>query len=251
VEIVDILRVLLRARLLVLAGGLLAVVVGLLAAYQVALVPPGVTSRQTVTGLGVARLQLDTEPSLVTNARSTDITVLGTQARLIADLMASAPVKAEIARGVGIPDAKLLVIGPSMLEPVVPSPLAKRASEVAAAAREPYVLTVGAGLGSELPIITIETVAPTARRADRLAKVAVKGLATSVSSLGSPGTSRLILRPLGAPRAVSKASDSKLPLAFAAAMVLFAMWCGVIVVAAGVGARLRDGAAARRTPALD
>jgi hypothetical protein len=250
VEIVDILRVLLRARLLVLVGALLAVLAGLLAAYHVSIAPPGITSRQTVTGLGVTRLQLDTDPALVTNARSQDIAVLGTQARLIADLMASARVKAEIARDTGIAGAKLLVIGPSMLEPVVPSPLAKRASEVAAAAREPYVLTVGAGLGSELPIITIETAAPDARRADRLADAAVKGLASSVSSLGSPGTSRLILRPLGAPRVGSKVSDSKLPMAMAAAIVLFAMWCGAIVVAAGIAARLRGGAA-RRALALE
>jgi hypothetical protein len=32
-------------------------------------------------------------------------------------------------------------------------------------------------------------------------------------------------------------------------MVLFAMWCGVIVVAAGIAARLRADAA-RRSPAL-
>jgi hypothetical protein len=245
VEIVDILRVLLRARLLVVAGALPAIVVGIFAGFQISLAPPKIESRREVTGVAVARLQVDTAPSAVTNARSQDIGVLGTQARLLADFMATDEVKARVARIAAIPVAKLVVIGPSMLEPIVPSPLAKRASEAAATAREPYVLTVGAGLGSELPIITIETAAPDRRSAGLLAVAGVKGLVDSVSSLGTPGARRLVVRQLGAPRAASKASASTLPVAIVLTLALLVMWCGVIVVAKGLAGRLRDDTARR------
>ena len=251
-ELVDILRTLLRARRLVVAGAVLAILVGVLAAFHVTLAPPKIERRQQVSGIAVARLQVDTAPSAVTNARSQDIIgVLGTQARLLADFMASDEVKAQVARAAGVPVSKLFVIGPSMLEPTVPSPLAKRASEAAATAREPYVLTVGAGLGSELPIITIEAAAPDRRAAGVLAVAAARGLADEVASLGTPGARRLVVRRLGPPRAASKASASRLPVAIVLTLGLLVMWCGAIVVAKGLAARLRAGTAQRALARAD
>jgi hypothetical protein len=247
-ELLHILRALVRMRLLVCAGLLLAAAIGLMLAFEVSLAPPALVSRATLTGVAAAHVQIDTGPSLIASGDSDEFPVLEKQAGLLADLMASRRVEADIARRAGVVPAALLVVGPSMLRPLMPSPLAVSAAQAAAIAPEPHVLRIDA-IGST-PLLRLTATAPSAAAARRLADAGIAGITAAATGLGTPGAQRLVVRRLGPTRVAGMRSASKLPMAAAAATVLFAMWCGGLIVLSGV-IRRRRRAAARTTAARD
>jgi hypothetical protein len=182
---------------------------------------------------------------VIASGDSDEFPVLEKQAGLLADLMASRRVEADVARRAGVVPAALLVVGPSMLRPVMASPLAVSAAQAAAITPEPHVLKVDAIAST--PLLRLTATAPTAAAARRLAEAGVAAITAAVTGLGTPGARRLVVRRLGPTRLAEIRSDSKLPMAATAAMVLFAMWCGGLIVLSGVIRRWRR--AATRTAA--
>src|SRR4051812_42369202 len=98
-ELVAILRLLWRRRAVVAALAVVAVVVGLSAAYRIG--PGGLESRQHDVGIGSVTALVDTPSSLVVDLggdTGADIGTLSARANLLASLMTSSPIKDEIAR---------------------------------------------------------------------------------------------------------------------------------------------------------
>lgn len=169
-ELVAILRLLLRRPVLTAIGAVAAIAVGVLAAG-------GETEK---TGTASARLVLDTAPSQLIHQAPTGSDTLLWRTVMLADLTASRPLMDRIAGEVGIRRNELAVVHPELAVPVIPATLPSRAATVAAVTPEEYVLTVR--FDELLPIIALEANAPDRRAAVRL----VEAAGDALKDIGTP-----------------------------------------------------------------
>ena len=100
-EAITILRELWRLRYLVFLGAILALAIALMTAYRISLAPPKLESRQYHVGVASARVLVDTPDSQVVDLNPKGADALSSRASLLANLMASSPVKTIIARDAG------------------------------------------------------------------------------------------------------------------------------------------------------
>jgi hypothetical protein len=225
VEFLSILAVLGRYRVLVAIGALVTVLAAVAAM--------GVQHKVEVTGSAESRVLIDTPRSLRVDLRPQSETV-GAQATLIADLLSSDEQAAAIARAVGVSPDKVAVRIVSLATNTIPSPLAQRASEAAATAPQPYVLTVLAG-DFDVPIITLTATGPTVRAAARLAEAGTSAVAVLTQTRAPSPKRALKSEPLGPVRTQEVVSAGRGKIIFVGgAIVLFVVWCCAIVVGAGV-----------------
>jgi hypothetical protein len=247
-EFVTILRELWRQRALVVAGAALAIAIGLMTAYKVSLAPPKLESRQYHVGVASARMLIDTPDSQVVDLEPKGADGLGTRANLLANLMASNPVRTIIARNAGVNPADLIAVAPSMSAgPQVPTLISERASK-SAANPESFILTLRAD--ETLPIITIDAQAPDAERAARLADAATTGLRDYLRSVAAaqnvPNARQLVISTLGAAQSADVVRGPRRLFAFLAAIFTFGLACASVVVVAGIARGWRRAAELER-----
>lgn len=234
-ESVTILRALLRRRLLFGLGVVLAVAVGVLGAYSVSLSPPGAKSKTVTAGFASQRVLVDTPTSLVADARAKGATSIVIRATILADLVESEAMRREIARAVGVPLAKLGTISSTTAVPQTESPLAKQVLEVTKPTQA-YLVSVGLQAGQ--PILAIQTAAPDATAAARLARAATAALAAA-GRRGEPARGPVKVERLGVAQVgVREAGGGKKKAAMAALMVLV-LWSAALVAADGIARRRR------------
>jgi hypothetical protein len=230
-EMIAILRVLQRHRLLALAGLPLAALVGLALMYQVSLFPPGLASKDHASGVATQRLLIAAAdaPSF---GLGTDITgTLAGRAVLLGDLMSTDAVRADIARRAGLTPSELAIIGPSQGKPPLEISLAVAATEVANATTEPYLIAVSAD--GTIPIISMSVAAPNAAGAARVADAAAASLLQVMKdkTKGAPG---LQIERLGLPQAKTIVDGPRKVMGVAAAFVFMVLWCSGIVLCTGL-----------------
>lgn len=228
-ELVGILHVLLAHRRLIALGAVLAALVAVV-------VDSRVESRSS-SGVAIQRVLIGPPdaPAVNTDVQApTDALI--TRTKLLADLLSSDAVRTTIARGARIPPEQLVVKGPATLPPWVPAPLAVRASQVAAVARTPYVLTVEAADAN--PIMTLTAGAPGPRAAADLVSSATATV-EDLLARNAHDPQALAVQPLG--RAVAGAVVKRPSHLVTAAvpMVFLVLWCGGIVLVAGFAAQAR------------
>jgi capsular polysaccharide biosynthesis protein len=245
-EIVTILRELWRRRYLVAIAAVLAIAIGLMTAYKVS--PSKLQGRQYHVGVASARMLIDTPDSQVVDLEPKGADGLGTRANLLANLMASGPVKAIIAEHAGINAAELIAIAPSMSGgPQVPTPLSQRAA-ASASNPEAYVLTLRSD--EALPIISVDAQAPDAEHAARLADAATTGLRDYLKSVAAaqnvPNARQLVISTLGAAQSADVVRGPRRLFALLAAMFTFGFMCAAIVLISGLARGWRQAVAAER-----
>ena len=235
-EIVSILRVLRRHRLLVAAGGALAVLVALVMAYQVSFLPPSVASKQRTSGVATARVIIAarTQPAFDLESQITD--TLGTRAALLADLLSNDEVRAQIARRAGLKPDEVAVFTPVWGPPTIDIALPVSATEAAALAHEPYVLSVSSA--GNIPIIALRATGPDPVRAAKVTNAGIAAIDELIANR-SPGRPNIIVERLGPAQARAIVTGPKKAIAAAAAIVLFAVWCTGIVFLSWFTARRR------------
>jgi hypothetical protein len=235
---VALLRVLWRRRI--------AVLVGLLAAIAVGVV--GIKSKGPPTAAASAqsKVLVDTPRSLVATAQAPGGLTIYPRARVIADLMATEPAKAEIARRAGIEPAELAVLGPgAAAPPLVITAIAEQASEVARPIA-PYLVSVEVTPG--LPILSITASGADLDTAVELGKAAVATL-PAVAHAAPGGGDSVRVETLGPPSIAIKTSGGRKTIALAA-LFLFGVWCfGVVALDRPLRRRRRRRAASRMRPA--
>ena len=121
-ELVAMLRVLWRHRLLVVVAALIAVLVGLAVAYRIGF-PAKLESRRYDVGLGTVTALVDTPSSQIVDLggkTGADIGTLSARASLLANLMTSSPIKDEIASRAGVAPDKLIALSPAAALPGAP-----------------------------------------------------------------------------------------------------------------------------------
>jgi hypothetical protein len=244
-EIVSILRVLRRHRLLVALGVALTVFLALTMSYRVSLVPPSLGSKQQTSGVASARVIVAarSQPAFDLESHITD--TLGTRATLLADLLSSDEVRARIARGAGLQPSQLAVMTPVWGPPTIDVALPVAATDAAGLIHEPYMLSVTSE--GNIPIISLTTTGPDALRAAKVANAGVAAITGLIAgrSLGRPD---IVVQRLGPARARTLVSGPKKAMAIGAALVVFAVWCTAIVFLSWFTGRRRRLRRLRPTP---
>lgn len=244
-DVLDIFRVLMRHRPLLVAGVVAAALIAFALAKH--------TTNEKASPTASARLLIG--PSNVTASTSNIVSAdtLMMKAPLLADVLSTGDMRATIARHAGIRAGQLTVMGPAFAAPTIPVPLATRATEVAAVAGTPFALVVRAD--KTIPVIMMTAAAPTSAGAAKLIDAAGSSLRDFVE-LPSAGdrkssTTRLVVQQLGPIEVRAIPHNHSRIIAVAAGFVVFGFWCCTIVVLAGV-ARVRRNARARQAaPRLD
>jgi hypothetical protein len=215
-------------------GLTIALAVALLAAgrlYGIGLFPPSL-ERSAGGGRAVAHVLVDTPHSTTVDLRQStyDIDGLTSRALLASNAMASAAVRDRIAGRAGVPAGAIKTSTPLNAE--YPEGVAESGGPQGAeggSPAPPYRLDIQAN--PTVPLVDIDTEAPTQRTAVKLAEAAVYGLDSYLAAAGAtlPG-SRIVLVQLGRaqPLATSRGAGAALTLlvfalvfAVASATVLF------------------------------
>jgi hypothetical protein len=234
-ELVAILRVLWRFRLLVALCALVAAVAGFAMAYTLD-IPP--TSRQYDVGLGSATALVDTPSSQVVDLgpdTGADIATLAVRSTLLASLITSSPLKDEIASRAGVPRDKLIAIPPSggtvdASGSATVSGASVRESDPDANVLRAKVPTLESG---EIPIIAVETRSPSADTAAKLADASIAVLKEHLKSVAGidrvPDARRLVVTQLGPARSSVASRGPKRITAVLVALFVFGLGCAVIL----------------------
>lgn len=232
-ELIQILRELWRCRRLVIVAGLIAITVGVLIAYRPS--SSGLQRRSYSLGIGVTRVLIDTPDSQVVDLAPKGADGLGSRADLLANLLASGPLRLRIARLAHVPPDKLLAMAPSTAGPIDPSLLAQSGT-AAASAPSTFMLTMKPD--PELPIVFINTQAPDAATASRLANSATVALRDYLHSVAAaqkvPNARQVVVTQLGTAQSAKVTRGPSRAIALLVAVVIFGVLCGLIVALVGL-----------------
>jgi len=222
--LVKTLKELWRRRILVVAAALIAVLVAIVVAFQVSLSPPTVAKRSSASGAGSIGILVDSARSPLADTRR-DVTGLSARAGVLARVMAGGNVVREIAREAGVPLEQIAVSGP------VPLPGEVAVGIAGASASLPYGISFGQS--GELPVIAVETRAPSASEALALAAAAPGAIRRVVRSVqaqqGTPAAKRVQFRELGPAQAELVEESSGGRLALVVFLVVFGLGLLAIV----------------------
>jgi hypothetical protein len=171
VELIAILRLLWRRRLLVALAAVASAGCGMV-------LGSGPTQ---VVGVGSSRLVVNTPQSQVVDASSTNKQTLVNHAPMLADLLATAGPRERIAQLLGIPVKQLSVIDKRLTSPNIGTPLPTGAADAALATGAPYSLLLNPYQGP-VPIVEFDVQAPTVTGARRLLDAAGSVLEETVKT---------------------------------------------------------------------
>lgn len=231
-EVVSVLRLLWRQRLLVALGLLAALMVGIVMAYRVTpAFPPRIESRQYHVGIASASLLVDSPSSQVADLSGgqvgIDVSGLSSRARLLANLMATSPLKDQIARRAGISPASLVASVPVTGSAAEPVPLSAQEEN-----KRPNQLKIT--FNEELPIITADAQAATPELAARIASAAPEELVVFLRSVAAsdrvPDVRQLVVSRLGEARSALVSRGPRRLFALIGLVSVFGLWCAGIVV---------------------
>jgi hypothetical protein len=154
--------------------------------------------------------------------------------------MATTQMRKELAAKAGVPAYEVAVIDPQLAVPLVKASLPQKAGDAAAAVHAPYVLTPQL-INESIPLISLESVAPTAEGARRLAAAAVAVIKAHGSAGGRyrsaiyTGAGANVLEKFGATQVapirtnVTRTSTGPVMGGVAGFFVLV-VWCAALVV---------------------
>lgn len=219
--LVRTLKELWRRRLLVTVAALLAALVAIVACFQVSLSPPSVAQRSEASGAGSIGILVDSARSpLADTAR--DVTGLTARAGVLARVMAGGNVVREIAAKAGVPVNQIAVSGPVALP-------GEAAGSGEASSALPYGISFSQS--GELPVIAVETRAPTVAEARALAAAAPDAIRRVVRTVQAqqrtPAAKQVQFRDLGPAQAkvVEESSGARM------ALVVFLVVFGLLLLA--------------------
>lgn len=226
-ELVTILRELWRLRRAVALVTAVAVIAGYAVAFHLSLPPQ---SRKYEVGVANARILVDTPSSQVVEVAPKGSDSLGVRANLLANLMVAGVVKGAIASQAGLRPDQLTGVAETDTSPAPSAPPPNPRGNVLTT----HVLS--SADGERLPIIEIEAQAPDADGAMRLANAAVSGLHDYIDSRAADeqvvATQRLRVTGLGPAQAREVTRGPRLAYALAAAIFVFALGCGALLLVA-------------------
>ena len=219
-QTVTILRQLWHRRLLVGIVAAVAVVIGFLLAFRISFPPE---SRNSSVGAATARILVDSPRSQVVDITPKGSATLGARASVLANLMAEGEVKKAIAHRAGL--------RPQQIAATAPHDGTEKVSS------KDYSLTMSVLTNTdmiELPIINVDTRAPSPALAAKLANAAAYGLSEYLDSKAAAervaAAERLRVKTFGAAQGTTASRGPGRLLALAATIFIFLVGCALIVV---------------------
>lgn len=250
---------LLRRKWWVALVTLAAVFAALLTAYNMKGFPPKFEKKSLEFGAAGAQILVDSPGTTLADLRR-EFTPLAERAQVYSQFMASPAVKDAIAKAAGLPP-NLLVAEASLATENLP----RSAVEPGEGERANELLAEGVGYRlsfeaqEDLPIVSIQSQAPTAAAAIKLADSAVTGLKnylrTAEAQQEIPEKRLVQIVPLGKAKGGMVNSGVNRIVAGMVFMAVFGLGCALILVAVNVAAGMRQGrgggAAPEALPTLD
>lgn len=233
--LVGILKELWRRRLLVLAAVLASALVAIVAVYQVSLSPLSVSKRSQAEARGSISVLIDSTRSPIADAQR-ELSPLVGRAAVFARFMAGGNVVARIAAANKIPVKQIEVAGPTPLPGQAPGLDEPSGLEL------PYAIAVSQQ--GELPIVTVDTRAPTMEMARSLAAAAPGAVSAVVRGVQraqeTPVQRRVQFRVLGPAQAGMVDESQGLKVAVSIFLVTFLLLLGAILAVPRLIAAWRD-----------
>jgi hypothetical protein len=203
---------------------------------RISLVPPGLHPRAVDMATAYTQVIVDTPHSAVLDLRQSteDIEPLKNRAVLIGTLMASAPVRAYIARRAGVQAARLQVLAPRT--PQQPRPLAQNGQKKGPGdllkSTDQYRLDIQAN--PTVPLLNIYAQAPSAEASGELANAAVTGLGDYLRDVATsdktPSPMQVKLRQLGPARGSAINKGVRVQLVAVVFLLVFAFSCAATML---------------------
>jgi hypothetical protein len=232
-------------------AGVLALLIGGMAAYSVSLKPPKLEKRAYTIGVASARVFVDTPASQLVELNPRGSDTLAARAQVLSNVMTEGVVKASIAKVAGLSPERLVATWEAAVR--APSAGASVADRRGAYLLKTHVVTNTAG--EPLPIIEIETQAPDAKAAGTLASAAVKGLNQYLDQRATaedvPAAKRLRVNGLGPPQTRQATRGPGLLLVLTATLLSFLAGCGLILAGRTLARGWREADASERLEDAD
>jgi hypothetical protein len=228
-EIISVLNLLRRFWALALPGAFLGILAGLSVLYHVSPSSPHLVSRGTTSGTAIGRTLLTSstaQPFELSNGMDLSET-MPNRAAMLADLLATDELRSDIARRAGIAPKDLVVFGPSAAGPVLPVPIGVEATTAAQGAGAPDVVYLTT---SDQPaLINVRATAPNVAQAAKLVD-AVRGSISGYLEARATSKIHVSSAPLGPVQVALLVNEPPKFLGLAAAMMVFILWCGGLIV---------------------
>ena len=234
-------------------GLVIAVFIGLSTAYRVTLLPPGLEQKSLAVGAAETQILVDTPDSSLTDL-GVGLEPLAERASVFSRFMTSRPVRASIAREVGLKENEIFTETPIGFD-VAQDPAQPERSNKLLGENIEYRLRFTADQG--LPTVKINAQAPRADDARRLADAAAAGFAKYVKAIQVrqqvPPARRVTVRQLGKAQGGLVAKDVNRPLALLTTLGVFIGFCLLVLLVANLSRSLRQirEAEAAERPASD
>jgi hypothetical protein len=229
-ELVAVLRILVRRRVAVVAGLILSVVAagGM---YKL-------TNKTTVVAYSSGSALLATPGTTASTTDPQTAYTLPDRAALLADLMSTDSARLDIARAAGISAPQLGIRVPAMgvTQVATPLPMAAEQASLPAGTYLANVTTQNPAISDEAPIIAVAVRGPKVVVTNRIVNAVRREMQLLASSKGS---STLVVESLGDPSGQSFAHGARKSIALVLGIVLFGLWCCAVVVISSLGKRWR------------
>jgi hypothetical protein len=223
VNFIYFLKELWQRRLAVLLAAVGAAVVAVLVVYSVSLAPPGIGKRDHVEAKGSIEILVDSAKSPIADV-GRNLEPLTARAGVFARYIAGGNVIARIAKATGIPAKRIEVAGPAPLPGEAVGTTAPPANLL------PYRIEIVQR--DALPIVNVETTAPTVPEARELAAAApgaIRGIVTGIQRQQQiPISKRVTFRVLGPARADLATEALGAKVALGIFLALFAL--GILLI---------------------
>lgn len=237
-DIVTILRELQGRRRSVLVVLLVAIVAAIAVTHKL----PGFQSRSHDVGIASAQILLDTPSSQIADVAPRGADSLGLRANLLASLMVAGAVEDEIARKAGLPASQLGSTTDATIDATPGAALDASPSS----GSHPYLLTthiMSDATDDPLPIIEVDTQAPTSAGAVRLAQASVDGLRGYLESTAAaesiPDAQRLQVTGLGVTQGATETRGPTVLVGGLVLVLVLVLGCAGILIGSVLRRRWR------------
>jgi hypothetical protein len=199
--------------------------------------PPQVESRQYDVGVSSVAVLIDSQSSQVVDLGGgevrTDVVALAARAKLLSNLLATRPLRDDIARLAGVQPDRLITKVSSTTEEVK-QPVSEEALGIVVGPDAPDANLLQLQTSETVPIITVAAQAPEEGTASRIAAATVTTLRKYLDSVAAtnrvPDVRQLVMRPLGEPTSATARRGPATSRAMAIAVLLMLAWCGGILL---------------------
>lgn len=239
-DLAYILKELWRQRVWVAVVAALAVVIALGSAYRLSFLPPSLNEKVLDVGAARAQILVDSPQSSLPNLDS-DITRLTIRAGVFAAYALTTPARLEVAERTGMSlGAIAFDTGSGNDANVANTGAINSESRANKLVDESSAYRVRINSSGNLPVISVQTQAPTGREAVRLADATVGGLIAAIKKLERgqqiPIQSRATLTPLGQSSGGDVSTQTNVRTAVLTFFVAFALLLVLILVISNVRA---------------